>query len=101
MTVYSSCSEWAVAQKTGSPDFKLLLVLLAFDIDMGEPGATAARLGRRAEMASGNTVYLAIHELLSRSSSRSSEPTEVTPSTHRRDGSDERPLADFSRTTTR
>lgn len=50
MSVYSTATDWAAEQRPGSPNAKLLLVLLCLDIDLGIAGATHARLARRAEM---------------------------------------------------
>jgi hypothetical protein len=51
MTVYNTASDWAADQNPGVPGAKLILMLLAFDIDKGEAGATHERLTQRAQMS--------------------------------------------------
>lgn len=56
MSAYSTCSDWAADQTPGDPRAKLILMLLAFDIDAGEPGATPSRLASRSGMFVSTTI---------------------------------------------
>lgn len=59
----TECADWAAKQSTGNPDAKLLLVLMAMDVDKGVPGAASFRLAYRAEMPE-PVVNEALTELL-------------------------------------
>lgn len=55
MPYYSNASDWAAAQSPGSPNAKLVLLLMALHVDKGEAGVPFGQLARQAEMSRDKT----------------------------------------------